>query len=496
MNPLVPGQQVLTHCGYKRGIRRRMSPAFAAFVAIIGWATCSSSPPAYAITVTLSASANIQAAVNANPQGTTFLLQPGVYRMQSVTPKTGDIFTGQTGADLNGSQILTQWARSGTYWVSRGAPALNSPIGSPSATCSDPTTGCAYPQDLFFNDKPLIHKLSLPISLGQWYFDYTNDAVYTADNPGRQTVELSVTSQAFSGYVDNVTIQNLIVEKYANKIMSGAIAPYGSNWTIESNEVRLNHGAGVKPQYQNCNYERILNNNVHDNGQEGIAVGGGIGTLVEYNTIAYNDYAYVLSEAGGGKIAATTNAQVLNNIYTDNNNVGLWGDSGSTGSIFSGNTITGSQLDGIRYEISHYGTISNNTLTNNAQDPISGICSNNAREIVLADSDNTQVSNNIITTNCAGITLTQGSRNREVNDHITDNTITYLGTARLANRIGGLNQHQPYSVFNPSNGNYFDYNIYHFVPSAPSLSNWVFDRADLSWSAWLASGEDIHSTAD
>jgi hypothetical protein len=96
---------------------------------------------AQAVTVTLSPGANIQSAVDKNNNGTKFILQPGVYRMQSVVPKPGDIFTGQTGADLNGSKVLTNWVQKGTYWTSSGAPALNSPHGDSSQFCSDTSTG-------------------------------------------------------------------------------------------------------------------------------------------------------------------------------------------------------------------------------------------------------------------------------------------------------------------------------------------------------------------
>jgi parallel beta-helix repeat protein len=416
--------------------------------------------------------------------------------MQSVIPKEGDSFIGRSGADLNGSKVLSNWVESGSYWITTGAPAQDRPYGDPTLYCADPTTGCVYPQDLYVNNMPYVHKLSLPITSRQWYFDYANDMIYLSQSPIGQTVELGVTRQAFSGYVNHVTIQNLIVEKYATPLMAGAIGPYGSNWTITSNEIRLNHGAGIKPQHASDNYEQILRNSVHDNGQQGIAVGGGIGTLVEYNTIARNDYALVLSEAGGGKISATVDVQVIDNRYTDNNSVGLWADSGATGSLFTGNMISGSQLDGVRYEISHYGIISNNTLINNAQDRSTGVCEGNAREIVLADSDNTIVSGNVITTSCAGITLTQGSRNLEVNDVVTDNTTTYSGSVRLANRIGGLDPSPPYTVFDPANENYFDYNIYHFMPAVFSLNNWVYNRTGLSWSGWQSSGEDTHGTAD
>jgi len=454
-------------------------------------------------TVTLSPGANIQSAVAANPSGTTFILQPGVYRMQSVIPKDGDVFIGQTGADLNGSQVLTNWVRSGSYWTSTGAPALNTPFGPASEYCADATTGCAYPQDLYLNNKPLVHKLSLPITSGQWYFDYTNDVIYMADNPAGQTVELSVTKQAFRGYVNNVKVQNLVVEKYAVPLLLGAISPYGSNWIINFNGVRLNHGAGIKAGsgQPGADYEIIWNNSVHDNGEEGIAVCCGTGTLVAYNTISNNDFAYVLSEFGGGKIAGTTNAQVINNTYTNNNGVGLWGDVHATGTIFSGNTVTGSQLEGIRYEISHYGTISNNTLRYNGQYQGSGAC-NAGREIHLAASDHTTVFGNQITSNCSGIQIDQDSRNAAVYDSVTDNVTTYPGSTRLFFRIGGKDPLKPSTLFDPASHNYFDYNTYHFSsPSMLTLQNWIWagtagPNSPLNWSDWQAAGEDIHGTAD
>jgi parallel beta-helix repeat protein len=458
---------------------------------------------AYATTITLSPGANIQSAVNAYPGGTAFILLPGVYRMQAVVPKSGDSFTGQAGADLNGSRVVTNWVQSGAYWTSTGNPELNQAWGPPSTTCNDPTTGCAYPQDLYLNNVPLVHKLHLPITSGQWYFDYANDVVYMADNPNGQTVELSVAQMAFSGYADNVTVQNLTVEKYAASIWYAAIVPRGSNWTIQYNEVRLNHSGGIKPVENNDNYEKILSNNVHDNGEQGIAVRGGIDTLIEYNTISNNNFAntYDGFEEGGGKIGKTINTQVLNNTYINNNGVGLWGDSGATGVIFSGNTVKGSRLDGIRYEISHYGTISNNTLMNNAQYRGTGACTpGGQREIILAQSDHSTVSNNTITSHCAGIVMTSGPRNQAVDDVVEDNITTYSGPAVLKSHIGGEDSSIPPTLYDPANHNYFDYNIYHFSsPTSLTLGNWMWDGTPvklLTWLGWRAAGEDIHGAAD
>jgi len=454
---------------------------------------------AQAATVTLSPGANIQSAIYSNPPRTAFVLRPGVYRMQSLRPFSGDSFTGQSGAVLNGSQVLTNWVKSGSYWTSAGAPALNTPYGDPSLFCMDPTTGCVYPQDLYLNNAPLVHKLSLPISSGQWFFDYNNDIVYVADNPTGQTVELGVTPFAFYGPYNNVTVQNLIEEKYATRLITGAITTSGSNWTIKSNEVRLNHATGIKPANGNDNYEQILSNNVHDNGQAGLSVGGGTGDLVQYNTISRNNYLNLADgfESGGGKIAATTNAQVLDNTYVNNNGNGLWGDCGATGTVFSGNTISGSRLAGIRYEISHNATISNNTLTNNDQYQGRGTC-NQAVEIFLAGTDHTNVSGNTITSNCAGILMTQDSRNPVIYNSVTNNTTTYPGSVGLPNRIGGMDSQIPMTVFDPNSHNFFDYNTYHFN-SPLTLKQWTWNsRGNLSfsWLGWQAAGEDVNGTAD
>ncbi len=479
--------------------------AYASRLAMILISSCLiAGPPCKAqTTVTLSPGANIQAAVNANPSGTSFILTPGVYRMQSVMAKSGDTFTGQTGAVLNGSQLLTNWVHNGSYWTESGAPAVKSFYGDPAQYCTDPTTGCVYPQDLYLNNKPLVHKLSLPITSGQWYFDYDKDVVYMADDPTGQTVELSVTPYAFYGPSSNVTIQNLIVEKYAAPIPNGAIFPYGPNWIIKSNEIRLNHAAGIKAGngQPNDNYEQILSNNVHDNGQEGIAVGGGTGTLVQYNTIANNNFANLADgfESGGGKISATTNAQVFNNTYVNNNGNGLWGDCGATGTVFSGNNIRGNRLSGIRYEISHSATISNNTLVDNDQYRGTGAC-NAAKEIFIASSDHTTVSGNNITSNCAGITLTQDSRNAVVYDSVVHNATSYSGSTSIPARIGGLDSLVPMTMFNANSHNYFDYNTYHFSsPALLNAYNWTWKsngKAKLTWAQWQAAGQDIHGTAD
>jgi len=456
-----------------------------------------------AATVTLSPHANIQAAVNSHPAGTTFSLNAGIYRMQSVVPLQGDKFIGHAGADLNGSKVVTNWQRNGIYWVSSGNLALNTRAPAP-YSCQSPASACTYPQDLYLNNRPLEHQRSLPIVSGQWYFDYRTDLVYMADNPSGHMVELSVTKSAFRGPADNVTLQGLIVEKYAAPIANAAIQPNGSGWIIRNNEVRLNHGEGIKTHGNN---EHVLSNNVHDNGQEGACAGGGDSDVFEFNKVSGNNFAKIHYgiEMGGGKYSSTTNAQIINNVFSDNDGNGIWIDALATGSIVQGNTVTNNHKDGIRCEDSHYCMISNNTLTNNAENPATGVCIPNAREITISASDHSTVTGNTITSNCAGIWMGGYQRNEyidAVDDIVTDNSMTYSRSVPISSSIGAadgtLGASSP--LFNPANNNYFDYNTYHLNSRGMlSIQIWVWGGKASStkdWSQWRAAGQDIHGTAD
>lgn len=62
---------------------------------------------------------NVQEVVERNPAGTTFRFKAGLYRGLSIVPKDRDVFVGDQGAVLTGSQIL-RFERRGSYWVAAG----------------------------------------------------------------------------------------------------------------------------------------------------------------------------------------------------------------------------------------------------------------------------------------------------------------------------------------------------------------------------------------
>ncbi|MEN6533692.1 MAG: hypothetical protein ABFD89_08515, partial [Bryobacteraceae bacterium] len=89
--------------------------------------------------------ASIQAAVDANPNGTAFVIKAGVHRQQAVRPKPGNTFVGEAGAVLNGSRVLTGWVRTGNYWYVDGQTQRGQQIG----VCDDAFPRCRYPEQLF-----------------------------------------------------------------------------------------------------------------------------------------------------------------------------------------------------------------------------------------------------------------------------------------------------------------------------------------------------------
>ena len=304
---------------------------------------------------------DIQAAVDANPPGTAFLLKAGVHRMQQVAPKSGNRFSGEVGTILNGSALLTGFAHEGSYWTVSGRSERGEIRLAES--CQDGTAGCVYPEQLFVDNVLLQHVTSLAqVGPGKWYFDYDAGKVYMADDPTGRTVELSASPYAFYSSASNVTIEGLVVEKYASPTQRGAIgfSGPGTGWVVRGNEVRWNHGAGIRPG----DGMQILSNNVHHQGQIGIA-GSGAGVIVEGNELAYNNTDGFgpghQGEAGGAKFTFTRGLVVRRNYSHHNHGPGLWTDLNNVDCLYDGNRVEDNDWRGIFHEVSYacgYATIS------------------------------------------------------------------------------------------------------------------------------------------
>ena len=131
---------------------------------------CGATSVGRSATLTLDPGADIQAAVDSAEPGTTFLLNPGLYRLQSVKPRDGDSFVGAVGGKviLSGAKTLS-FQKQESYWVADGQDRKSGQINGIVAKGHE---GAKYPEDLFFDGHPLLRVTTIDsLGPGRWYFD-------------------------------------------------------------------------------------------------------------------------------------------------------------------------------------------------------------------------------------------------------------------------------------------------------------------------------------
>ncbi|MBC7708119.1 carbohydrate-binding protein [Polaromonas sp.] len=433
------------------------------------------------------AGSDVQAAVNANPDGTTFCLGGGTHRLQSVSPKNGQKFVGQgQGVTvLSGASLLSSFIREGNYYVATGQTQQGQQIGE----CQTQFPRCAYPEDLFMNDKPLQHVPTLAeVAPGKWFFNYDTDKIYFIDDPAGKTVETSVNRLAFSGNVSNVSISDLTIEKYASPAQVGAVHIGQFNntaavgWIIDSVTLRLNHGVGL--MMAGGSNHILRNSRSLNNGQLGLG-GAATNMLVEYNEIAYNNANNWFNpgwEAGGTKWAFSDGLTVRNNHSHHNHGPGLWTDIDNIRTVYEYNLVEDNDQMGIFHEISYDAKIRNNVVRRNGLvSPIGWLYSSG---ILISSSSNTEVNNNHVEGNYNGITTLQQNRGtgkygpRDVrNISMHDNIVIGSGTSGAAQDIGDA------SFFTARNIT-FQANKYF------GNHTWSWNNGTVSWSNWQSYGQD------
>ena len=442
-----------------------------------------------AVPVTLNPGDDIQAAVDAHPPGTMYVLQSGTYRMQSIVPKTGDVFDGQGAAVLNGSRLLTAFERMGNMWVASDQTQNGYVLKA--RQCQHGFPRCSRPEDLFVNDEPLRHVDSVyDVTPGKWYFDYRNNKVYLADDPAGKTVEIGVTPRAFGGEASNVIVRNLTVEKYAAPI-SAIDTEYGNAWIVENNLVRLNHTVAVNAGPNS----KILRNKLVNNGQQGFA-GGGNNFLFEGNEIANNNYAGVDFEweAGGGKVTESRKGAVIRgNCVHGNDGPGIWADENVRDLIIENNVVFGNSANGIMYEISYDGVIRNNIVADNGKKVFRWFW---GPQILVSGSSNVQVYGNRIDVPADyGNAITIVAQNRSphpaaADNQLFNNTIIMRGTKA---RVGAATDVSAYAI-TIATKNRMRQNEYHVANLTTAF--WHWNNQDLSWLQITGEGQEGGSTID
>ena len=448
---------------------------------------------------------NLPQIVSANPEGTTFCFTAGTYRMTTnMLPKNNDVFLGLSlGVVLNGSQLVTFWTQSGNYWVAANQPQL---IAQTSDVCADSTsTACQFPDAVFLDNKPLNRVMSVSdVVSGTFYRDYGNKQIYIADNPTGHTVEAIVCGLPFlanGAGADGVLIQGLTIEKFAGNNL-GAVQGRAT-WTIQGNEVRLNHGDGI---YASGN---ILGNYSHDNGDFGLE-GGFASTAmnVQGNEFAFNNWAN-FANGGGAKFEYATNLVVRNNYAHDNFGPGFHTDGDSANVLYEYNHTKNNMNAGLQHEISWDAVIRYNLFEDETTAiPASGNGSLwDHSSIAILNSSNVQIYGNTFTGSTNGIAGILGIRGSSThgphtgqtyllqNLDVHDNTFSAIATTAAGIvKIASFDN----SVYTSWN-NHFTSDSYSLSDSNRLYFTWLDSSgknayATYSWDQWQSFGNDVAGT--
>ncbi len=272
---------------------------------------------------------------------------------------------------------------------------------------------CIFPEDVFVDDLPVVRvQHQEELGPGRWWSDSAAGEIYVADDPAGKKVELGSTRKAFSGDAKEVTIRGLVIEKYAQPAGEAAIdGKNADNWVVDQNEVRWNHGVGIRAG----NGWKVLNNKTHHNGDCGMG-GNGRDILVEGNEMYKNNYAGYWPgwEAGGAKFVLTENLIIRNNFAHDNIGPGLWTDINNKNTLYEGNRTT-NNTEGIFHEISFKAIIRNNTVWNDGNNTY-GHHDGDAG-ILIGESRDVEVYGNTVTNCRAAILGRQLNRNQDAQQY-------------------------------------------------------------------------------
>ncbi len=308
---------------------------------------------------------DFQAIVDTQPAGTTYLVPPGIHRAQSIVPHHGDRFIGEPGAVMSGARVLTDWQRSDNgFWYVDDQTQQGSVHGE---IADGGNRRDAYAEELFVDGERWKHVGSLDdLGPGRWFFSYGTDRIWIGRNPALLgTIETSVQPFAIGGRnltpaIRDVTVENLVVERYATPTQRGAIGMRAAlDWTIRRVTARQNHGAGVRLGPGGT----LVDSKVHGNGQIGV-LGGGLdpktgvtGPLAVRGTeIAHNfqlDFRFSY-ESGGAKLKIAPQGVTVENSWVhDNAGHGLWLDNGVYAATVRSNRVEDNAYRGIFYEVSY-----------------------------------------------------------------------------------------------------------------------------------------------
>lgn len=404
-------------------------------------------------------SKTLQSLIDAAPSGSVLTVPACIYRETIIINKPLTL-SGQNGSQIRGSDIWTGWTQSGNYWIKGPLPYFYA-----HGSCSDGSSRCLQPEQVFFDGKALTQVNSNPSS-GQFWVD-SNRNVVLADNPTQHTVEVTTRTTWATVLSDNVTIRGFTMMHASNDSQSGAISNNGfGNWTLQNNTLSDVHGAVVSAD--NATGIQILNNTIFNGGQEGIHGTGAKEALIKNNTIYSNNTQGFNSgwEAGGMKLSGFQDSTIDGNTVYSNAGPGIWCDGNCSNMTIRNNTVYSNDNAGIFYEISNGAKIYNNKVWENGWGYTTWGW---GAGILSSSSKNVEIYNNVLAWNADGISVISQDRgndswNSVTNDYVHNNQIIMSDEpSDTSDKMGlGWLMDFPGVLYNAASNNRGAYNLYWF----------------------------------
>lgn len=427
---------------------------------------------------------DLVAAVASAPPGSTVVLAPGVHRIAApLRPADGLVVIGAGGAVLSGAVPLDDLRRTEEGWSSPPgtAPRLPRLDVDDSPVCRPSAPECDQPVTVFVGSRRLD-----PVAPGERpgpgeALLHADGRVVLGADPAGEPVEVAVTPAAFVPGGDDVTVANLIIERFATTAQSGAVGvEEARGWRVIACELRDSAAAGV---YLGPGGE-LRDSWVHHQGQIGVK-GAGEGVVVignridRNNTARFDDYW----EAGGSKLVRTRDLILSGNWVHDNDGPGIWTDIDNVDARIEGNLSERNARAGIWHEISFAATIRGNLARDNgtAAEPQTDT---EGAGIIVANSSDVLVEDNEVRGNGAGIVLREQERGgSELGPWVLDDVVVRDNLVVMAEGFTGIKADEPAARDLVFEGNRY------VVTDRPAFR--LEDGRDVTLSRWRAAGNDV-----
>ena len=435
---------------------------------------------------------DVQAIVDASPEGQVFVLTAGVYHNLTITPKDHQTFLGEDGAVMSGAVEITGWSETGDLWSASGFP-------DPGWSHGDGRDGmAALTEDLFIDGRPLVRVASLA-EVTEGTFHYADGVVTTRADPTGRVTEASATQAAFAGErTTGVTLANIEIRAYASPAQHGAVSAHDTrDWTLIDVVATGNHGAGVSAG----DGTRILGGVYSGNGQVGIHAYDTTGLLIDGVVASGNNYAGFSQtwDSGGIKILTSDHVTIRDSEIAANAGMGLWLDWDNRQVTIENNYVHDNASIGIFYEASYTAEITGNNVQNNNQNQYTvGYWGS---DIFVTSSSGVSITGNLVWSSIGqGIGLEQAERedgafgaHALANDLVSGNTIVMPGAGLngVSGEVDGVAWNQNTYVAGRPGDLFFTWDSRYFgvadarAPAMDGESSFVY-RDDLD--AWFLTG--------